>query len=117
HELQTGQACKVHFPRPEGSGAQVTLDLTALSPQLQATPRDFAAPAAGLLADAPDSLPKQRSYHLLESRLAGAANHKQLMQGVELALGGVARRKQMANASLSPELEKALRSRRNLEAL
>lgn len=115
--MQPWEVSKFYCCWQERAGAQVTLDPTAVSPRLEATARDFATPAAGHLADSPYSLPSQRSYHLLESRIAGAANHRDLMQGIELAVGGVARRKQTAAAYLSPELEKALQARRNLQAL
>jgi photosystem II stability/assembly factor-like uncharacterized protein len=114
--LRTWEVAKVYCRWQERKGAEVHLDLTSINPHLGATAGDFARPAAGLLADAPYSLPKQRFFHLLESWLAGAAGHRHLMQGIELAPGGVARRKQ-ATACLSPDLEKALQARRNLEAL
>src|SRR5438445_10065580 len=44
-------------------------------------------------------------------------NHRDLMQGVELAPGGVARRKQPATVTLAPDFEKALQARRNVEAM
>jgi photosystem II stability/assembly factor-like uncharacterized protein len=115
--LQPWEVSKVYCCWQERTGAQVYLDPTAISPRLEATARDFAAPAAGLLSDAPYSLPSRRYYHLADSRLAGAMNHRDLMQAVELAPGGVARREQPAAPSLTPEFEKALQARRNLEAL
>lgn len=114
--LQPWEVLKVYGSWPDRAGAQVTVDATAISTRLAATAHDFATPAAALLTDTP-SLPNQRWYHLLESRLAGATKHRDLMQGVELAPSGVARRKQTPAVSLTPELEKALQARRNLEAL
>jgi photosystem II stability/assembly factor-like uncharacterized protein len=99
------------------TGAQITLDLTRLSARLEGSLRDFAAPALDLLTDSSLSVPTERHYHLLDSRLAGAGSHRNLMQGVELAYEGVARRKQPLAVDLSPQFEKALRQRRNLEAL
>jgi photosystem II stability/assembly factor-like uncharacterized protein len=115
--LEPWEVSKVYSLWDRRTGAEVSLDLTQIIPRLEGTARGFAAPAAGLLAEAPLTLPTQRYYHLLESRIAGAANHRGLMQGVELAPSGVARRKQTAVASLSPEMEKALRTRRNLLAI
>jgi photosystem II stability/assembly factor-like uncharacterized protein/tetratricopeptide (TPR) repeat protein len=114
--LQPWEVSKVYGRWPGRSGAEVNMDLTALSPRLAATARDFATPAVELLADRVLVPPRERSYHLLDSRLAGAGNHRDLMQGIELVPGGVARRKQ-SGASLSPDLEKALRVRRSLEAM
>jgi photosystem II stability/assembly factor-like uncharacterized protein len=115
--LEPWKVLKVYCRWQGRAGAQVVVDATAISPRLGATARDFATGTAGLLADTPYSRPAQRFYHLSDSRLAGAIQHHDLMQGVELAPGGVARRKQPATASLSPELEKALMARRNLEAM
>src|SRR5262249_23624819 len=98
-------------------GGQVMLDSTSVSPRLQASARDFATGPAGLLADSPITLPPTRSYHLLDSRLLGATNHRHLLQGVDLAPGGVARRRRTDVALIAPEIENAVRTRRNLQAL
>jgi hypothetical protein len=82
---------------------------------LLATPRDFAAPAAQLLAN--QVLPTQRFFHLLESQIQGAASHHDLMQGLGLASGGTARRKMPASPEPDQELLQAMRTRRNLEAI
>jgi photosystem II stability/assembly factor-like uncharacterized protein len=74
------------------AAAPVTLDPTVLSPVLDATYRDFATPAAALLAESPITLPKVRGYRLLASRLPDAETHKDLMRGVDLAAGSLARR-------------------------
>jgi photosystem II stability/assembly factor-like uncharacterized protein len=115
--LEPWQASKLYGGWHSHAGAQVALDMTALKPRLQTSARDFASPAVGLLANSVTNLPATRYYHLLDGRTAGAANHRDLMQGVELAPGGVARRKLVQSAELSDELEKALRARRNLEVL
>ncbi len=115
--LEPWEVKKVYSRWHGRAGAEVILDTTQVSSRLEATARDFAAPAAELLADAPFALPTQRYYHLLDSRIPGAANHRNLLQGVELASGGVARRKQAAIEELAPEVEKAIRTRRNLQAL
>jgi hypothetical protein len=115
--LDPWAAAKIYCRWEKHEGAQISLDLTRVSPRLEATIRDFATSAAGMLADAPLTLPAQRHYHFLKGRGAGEALHRHLMQGMELAAGGVARRKQTEVATLSPELEKAIRQRRNLVAL
>ncbi len=83
--------------------------------RLQTTPCDFAATASRLLSDAP--LPTLRAYALLDCRLDGAANNRDLMGGVLLAPGGEARRKLDDVKELSVELRRALDTRRNLQAL
>src|SRR5262249_16845983 len=115
--LQPWEVLKVYCCWPGRTGSQVTLDSTAVSPRLGAIARDFATPAAALLANTPPLLPNQRYYHLLDSRLSEAIKHRDLMQGVELAPCGGARAKQTAVASLTPQVEKALQARRNLVAL
>jgi photosystem II stability/assembly factor-like uncharacterized protein len=115
--LEPWQAAKL-YGRWEGrDGAQVVLDLNEPSAALEAAPRDFAAPAAGLLADRPVLLPPERFYRLLDSRLQGAAEHRDLMEGVVLAPEGVARRKVKAPARLGAEALKVIRARRDLQAL
>jgi photosystem II stability/assembly factor-like uncharacterized protein len=99
-------------PRP-----QVVLDATAISPPLAAVVRDFAAPAAGLLADTPVLLPAQRSFYLLESHVDGAMGHRELMQGLPVLGPGVNRRPPVAVAELPRETEQALRASRNLQAM
>jgi photosystem II stability/assembly factor-like uncharacterized protein len=115
--LEPCEAKKLYVRWDTHTGSQIATDLTRASARLEGTLRDFAEPVMGLLADSPLALPTQRYYHLQASRLPGAGNHRDLMQGVELAFGGVARRKQPPLAELSPEFEKALRQRRNLQAL
>jgi photosystem II stability/assembly factor-like uncharacterized protein len=116
--LEPWEVAKVYGRWDSHTGAQVALDLTAVNPRLQTTARDFATPAAGFLADTPYTLPNQRFFHLLDSTIKGAVAHRALMQGVEeLAPGGKARRKQAPPAELSADVEKALRTRRNLQAL
>ncbi len=115
--LEPWAVAKVYSKWDTPTAAQATVDLTQAHARLEATLRDFAAPAAALLADSPTTLPSQRYFHLLESRIPGAATHRALMQGIDLAPGGVARRKLSVPVQLAPELERAIRTRRNLEAL
>jgi photosystem II stability/assembly factor-like uncharacterized protein/tetratricopeptide (TPR) repeat protein len=99
----------------EKPGSQVVLDNSAAQPLLETSIRDFAAPAAGLLADS--ALPAQRCYRLLESSLEGAANQERLMEGVALAPGGEARRKLPQIREPDAQAQKAFHARRNLETL
>lgn len=115
--LEPWQVSKLYGRWESKQGAQVELDLNEASPALEATVRDFAAPAADLLADFPPLLPAMRYYHLLDSRLPGAAKHRDLMEGITLTPGGVARREQDLAAQPGPTVLKTIRARRNLEVL
>jgi photosystem II stability/assembly factor-like uncharacterized protein len=74
------------------AGAAVSLDLTTLSHVLNSTYRDFAMPAASVLAESSVILPVTRGYRLIASRTQGAETHRDLMQGTTLAAGSLARR-------------------------
>jgi hypothetical protein len=115
--LEAWQVRKSYGRWDSRAGAQVVLDATATSARLEASPRDFATTAAGLLADAPPQLPAQRFFRLLDSRIDGAADHHDLMQGIPLTPAGVSRRQPAEVAALSPEVDRALRGSRNLQAL
>src|SRR5262249_17925480 len=71
----------------------------------------------GILSDLTVSPPLNRYYRLLASQMPGASNHKELMQGVDLAPGGVARRRSTPLAVIEPEKVKAIRASRNLLGL
>ncbi len=115
--LAPWKAAKLYARRDGRAKNLVLYDASEPAARLQASPRDFAAPAAALLSETSESLPSQRSYALLDSRLEGAAGHRSLMQGVALAPRGEARRDLGEVAALSPEVEKAILTRRNLQAL
>jgi hypothetical protein len=114
--LEPWKASKV-YARWEGQPpGQVTHDLTVLAPHLDATYREFAAGPAALLAEAPVTLPAQRGFRLLADRVAGAAAHHTLMEGINLPPGGLARRPD-APAPDAAESAKAARQRAALLAL
>jgi photosystem II stability/assembly factor-like uncharacterized protein len=115
--LEPWAVAKVYGRWDAQPGSQVALDLTEASPRLESSLRDFATPVMGLLAESAFTLPTQRFYHLLDSSLPGAMDHRFLMQGIDLAAGGMARRQQPPLTQLSPELVKAIHMRRNLESL
>jgi hypothetical protein len=115
--LEVWRAGKLYGRWENRTGAQVALDLNNPSARLGATPKDFAAAAAGLLGNDGPSLPAVRFYRLLDSRLEGAAAHRELMQGVILAGGGVARRLLRPLTEADADVLKTIRTRRNLEAL
>jgi hypothetical protein len=115
--LEPWKAGKLYARWDGRSGAHLVLDLNEVGSRLQASPRDFAAPAAGLLAGTALQLPAQRYYRLLASRADGAAGDRDLMQGVVLAPGGAARRAPADPGQPPAEVLKAVRLRRNLETL
>ena len=82
--------------------------------------RDFAQPAALLVADRPAAI-DQRSYHLLATRIPDALGDTHLLQGIRLAHGGQARRElapvDEETIKARPMIERAVQKRRTLETL
>lgn len=115
--LQAWKASKLYARQDGREKSLVVYDASSPAPRLAASPRDFAAPAAALFSATSEDLPAQRFYALLDSRMEGAASHRNLMQGVALAPRGEARRDLGEVAALPPEIEKAIRTRQNLQAL
>ncbi|HEV3258647.1 MAG TPA: YCF48-related protein [Gemmataceae bacterium] len=115
--LEPWKASKLYDRWDRRAGAQVALDLNDPCARLESTARHFATPAAGLLADAPAALPVQRFYRLAGSRIEGAARHRNLMDGIPLAMGGTARRMLPEVGLPAAEVLKAIRDRRTLEAI
>jgi photosystem II stability/assembly factor-like uncharacterized protein/TolA-binding protein len=115
--LETWKAAKL-YGRCEGkTEGQIALELSEISPALEAAPREFAAEAAECLGDDAPLPPATRSYKLLADHRDGAASHRALMQGIELAAGGLARRRMSAAPELPPKALKAARQRAALLAL
>lgn len=100
----------------EKPGAQVAIANVDPNYHLEASLRDFAMPAFRLIVEGAGPLPTQRFYRLLNQATDGA-QAKSLMHGIDLAPGGEARRSMPAAREVSPDLERALRERRNLQAL
>jgi photosystem II stability/assembly factor-like uncharacterized protein len=116
--LQPWQASKLYARVDAKEKAQVIMDLTEAAPRLEATPRDFAAPAAALLADNPIILGPQRFFRLLHSQIDGAESHREMLAGLPpLAPGGLARRSRSPRKEPDAEIIKAIQTRRNLQAL
>src|SRR5262249_18195418 len=92
-KLAPWQAARGFAGWDKRDGAEVVLDSSPLLPTLQASPGDFAQPAAGLLAEQAQTLPAQRCFRVLDSR-PGVAAPRYLMDGVALPYGGDARRPQ-----------------------
>ncbi len=115
--LATWKASKLYAVAETDRSATVMVDLGQICPALEGTLKEFASPAATLLNDAPMALPNRRGFRFLAGHIEGAAAHRDLMQGVEAAPGGLARRP--ANAIPEPAAEevKAIRHRGRLLAL
>jgi photosystem II stability/assembly factor-like uncharacterized protein/tetratricopeptide (TPR) repeat protein len=105
------------YGRWSSHSGQVTYDLTAVSKVLEATYRDYATPAASLLAETPVTLPVSRSYRLLVARGQGAETHRDLMETITLAPGSLARRSAPAPVEETAEVEQTLRKLAALQAL
>lgn len=84
-------------------------------------PRDYAQPAAMLLAERLPAMPDQRGFMLLMSRPDNALGDAHLMQGISLAEGGQARRElppiPEEMKKHQPIIEAAVQKRRKLEML
>lgn len=114
--LEPWQVGKLYGRWEKREGAHVVLDTNEIQSRLGTSSRDFTASAGALLAE-DSKAPTLRFYRLLESQIEGSANHRRLMDGVNLNPGGTARRELPDAPELSPELLKAVRERRTLEAL
>jgi len=111
---------KLYSVGPAGKEILVKLDFTEFHSKLGDSLQDFAETARRIVAD-DSALMAQCGYKLVSHRLApGAEFHEHLMQGIELARGGSARR----DASTRPldveataERKKASQSRRHFQGL
>ncbi|MFO0925916.1 MAG: YCF48-related protein [Gemmataceae bacterium] len=113
--LEPHRAKKLYAACRRAADAQAHVDLTPVSPRLGTTLREFATAPLALLGQKPP--PAERHYRLLANDLPGASTHKELMQGIALAAGGVARRELPAEDELSADDLKAARQRANLWAI
>ncbi len=114
--LEAWKAGKL-YGRCDGKGeGPVALDLRTVSGPLEATLREFAENAAAVLGNEAPAFPAKRSFRLIASTLPGAADHNELMQGVEVAPGGFARRPP-AEGEPSAATVQAIRRRAELRAL
>jgi photosystem II stability/assembly factor-like uncharacterized protein len=114
--LQPWKPAKVYGLSPDDKGP-VSLDLTAVRPRLGGPVRDFAAPAAGLLAEAAVVPPRRRCLRLLASSLASAETHHSLMEGVKLGPAGECRRTARLSDEATPEMLKQFRIQNELRGL
>lgn len=115
--LQPWEVKKLYGRTSERGAGQIALDLLDVRQRLQSTARDFAVGPAGLLYDSPPTLPTVATYRLVASRLKGAGKDQSLMQGIDLANGGTARRQLGVLPEVDEVTLKAVRFRRNLQGL
>jgi photosystem II stability/assembly factor-like uncharacterized protein len=114
--LEAWKASKLYGRCDGRTEGPVSLDLTTVSGPLEATAREYAEIAAAYLGDEAAPVPAKRSYRLLAANMPGAEDHDELMQGVELAPGGLARRPMVATEA-SPQVVKAIHQRAALQTL
>jgi photosystem II stability/assembly factor-like uncharacterized protein len=115
--LEPWQAAKLYACWDGKTGAQVTVSANEPGTRLEATPREFATPAAALLVDVPPAVPGRRAFRLLASKDPEAVHHADLMEGTIFPPGGVARRNLGEVQEPPAEVVKAIQARRDLETL
>ncbi len=117
--LKPWAAKKLYAPAADAATAAVKLDLTEWNAPLGDSPKDFAEPAVRVLAD--DSASAGRAcFTLVSHRLPGSEAHTTLMQGIDLAPGGTARRPAApvaVDVEGVAERKKASQTRRHLEGV
>jgi photosystem II stability/assembly factor-like uncharacterized protein len=117
--IKPWEAKKLYALSPNDPAAPVKLDLAEFSPALASSPKDYAEPALRIL-DTDTAAAGRRCFKLIAHRLEGAEKHTSLMEGIVLARGGEARRRESADET-DPEaletLKKAAQTRRHLEGL
>src|SRR5262249_10317346 len=115
--LEPWRVSKVYALWDKRDGSQVIVDGNTDRARLEAGARDYAAAAAGLLADAPRELPAERFFRLLDSKAEGAAGQANFRDGVPPAPAGVSRRQLPALTEPGPEAVKAKQARLQLRTL
>jgi len=114
--LKSWEVKKLYARHADRNGAPVVLDLNEARARLEGTAGDVTAASLAVLGNE-TPVPAQTYYRLLASRIDGAASHTDLMQGVPLTAGGTARRALSPLPESSADIEKAIQTRRNLQAL
>jgi photosystem II stability/assembly factor-like uncharacterized protein len=112
--LEPWQPSKLYALTDNKGTGVVALNLTEISPMLQASPREYVSGPLALLSDR--GAPVERAYRLLAG-VDGAAQHRHLLQGCDLAQGGVARRTLTPTKEPPDELLQALRQQATLRTL
>jgi len=117
--LKPWTAKKLYAPSRQEKGTPVLMDQSLYQTALADSPKDFAEPATRILAD-DAAVVDRRAYALVAHRLDGAEKHPTLMEGIILAPGGSARRKETGRAidpTMMEDKKNAVEARRRLEAM
>ncbi len=116
--LQPWSAKKLYALSLDPKTAAVKMDTGAFNNRLNDSPKDYAETPTRVLAG-DGAVTDRRCFVLVAHRVQGAEAHANLMEGVSLAPGGTARRKiaMTYDPTAAAEKQKAVQSRRNLEAL
>jgi len=114
--LEPWRPAKVYGLALPGKDVPVVLDTTDFAPQLGTTARDQAALASGVLLGDEARYPALRAYRLLRGP-GDAMTHRHLMQGIDLARGGLARRTLEPSATDTEELRQVVRQANTFQAL
>ncbi|MFO0877527.1 MAG: YCF48-related protein [Gemmataceae bacterium] len=113
--LEAHRPKKLYSLAGAGAMSPVRVDLTTLSPRLGTTLREFSTAPLTLIGRGHP--PADLAFQLLANDLPGSATHRELMQGISLAAGGVARREMNRLEELDPAVVKAARQRAGLWAI
>jgi photosystem II stability/assembly factor-like uncharacterized protein len=114
--LEPWKVTKVYARTQDARTANVAVDLTAVCPALEASVQEYAGPAVYLL-DARASVPCMRLFRHLAG-VQGSEKHKNLMDGVQLEYGGLARRPEnKVDPEQSEQQLKAIQRRAHLKAI
>ncbi len=114
--LEPWRPAKVYSLAPTSGKKQVVLDTTEFTPSLGTTARDQAALASTALLGEEARYPTARAYRLI-SGPADGDTHRHLMQGIDLARGGLARRTLVPTTTDTEALQKTVQQLNTFQAL
>ncbi len=115
--LEAWKVSKLYGQTNGKTTTAVTMDLNAISGELEGTAAEYASGPMSILAGRLVTGPAQRSFRLLGDHLGGASKHAGLMDGLDIAPGGPARRTLPKDAEPSEELVQAIRHRMTLRSM
>jgi photosystem II stability/assembly factor-like uncharacterized protein len=117
--LKPWEAKKLYALSGQAKGAQVLLDQATYLTALDDTAKDYAEAATRILVD-DSAVVDRRCFTLVAHRLEGAEKHTGLMDGINLARNGSARRAESAigfDPEATAEKKNAAQTRRRLEGI
>jgi photosystem II stability/assembly factor-like uncharacterized protein len=115
--LKPWKPSKLYAPTAENTPGAVIVNLNDVKARFEGSARDFATPAASLLASETVVLPRRRAFKLLASTIAGAEKHGALMEGIPPSATGDSRRALPSVEPLSADLLKGLQQFANFQAM